>query len=164
MSALRAWWQGRQTRERRVLALGAALTVLMLLWALVWKPLVDHRVALSEGNQRLAADLALMRASADELRGRQPAGEDAGRNRAGRSLLALADAGIREIGLAGSLRRIEPAGEGRVRLRLEAVPFDPIAQWLERLASEQGVRVAELSATRTEYAGQVDLQLLIEDP
>lgn len=163
MSALRTWWQQREARERRVLLVGGLLVVAMLLWALVWKPLGDHRASLADGNQRLAADLALMRASASALQARSN-GEDAARARAGRSLLALADAGVREAGLAGSLRRIEPAGEGRVRLHLESVPFDPIADWLQRLAREQGVRVAELSATRTEYVGQVDLQLLIEDP
>ena len=163
MSALRMWWQAREARERRVLAIGAVVAVVMLLWALVWKPLQDQRIALAEGNQRLAADLALMRAAAGEL-GERQLGEDADRSRAGRSLLALADAGIREIGLAGSLRRIEPSGDGRVRLRLESVPFDPIAEWLERRARAPGVGTAELTATRTQNPGRVGQQMLIEDP
>lgn len=164
MTAFRQWWQGRQTRERQVLSIGALAMLAMLLWALVWKPLADHRESLAGANQRLAGDLVMMRVSASELVGGGDRGEDAARARAGQSLLALADAGIREIGLSGSLRRIEPAGDGRVRIGLEGVPFDPVVQWLERLVAEQGIRIAELSAVRTAYAGQVDLQLLIEDP
>jgi general secretion pathway protein M len=158
-----AWWQGREPRERRVLAIGAVLVAVMLAWALVWKPLQDSRAALVEGNARLAADLAGMRAAAVRLQGSAtPA--DAARARAGQSLLALADAGVREIGLGGSLKRIEPDGERRVRLRLEAVPFDPLAGWLQRLDREHGIVVAELAANATDYVGQVDVQLVLEDP
>jgi general secretion pathway protein M len=158
-----AWWQGREPRERRTLAIGAVVVAAMLVWALLWKPLQDSRAALVEGNARLAADLAGMRAAAVRLQG-GAAPTDAARARAGQSLLALADAGIREIGLGGSLKRIEPDGERRVRLRLEAVPFDPLAAWLQRLDSDHGIVVSELAANATEYVGQVDVQLVLEDP
>ncbi len=51
-----------------------------------------------------------------------------------------------------------------MRLRLEAVPFDPLAAWLETLAQRHGIVVAELSATATEYFGQVDIQLVLREP
>lgn len=163
MSALTTWWQARDARERRVLSIGAFAMAAMLLWAFAWKPLDDARATLAESNGRLAADVASMRVAAAELSGSRP-GDDPARERAGRSLLAVADAGIREIGLGGSLKRIEPAGDGRVRLRLEAVSFDPLAAWLEGLSIAQGIRVAEMAATRTEHAGTVDVQLVLEDP
>lgn len=162
MSALRTWWNAREQRERQVLAIGALVAVLMLGWALLYKPLTDARASLVQGNQRLAADLVSMRANAARLRGGAVDG-DAARERAGRSLLALVDAGIRDIGLGAGLRRIEPAGDGRVRLRLEAVPFDPLAGWLENLARRHGVVVAEMAATATEYVGQVDIQLVLQE-
>jgi general secretion pathway protein M len=163
MNALGTWWRGREPRERAVLAIGLVAVVAMLLWAFAWKPLDDRRDAMIESNARLAADLAAMRELAARA-GATAVDGDAARERAGQSLLALADAGLREAGLAASLRRIEPAGEGRVRLRLEAVAFDPLAAWLEQLSQRHGVRVAEVAATRTDYAGQVDVQLIIEDP
>lgn len=163
MSGLTTWWQSRDARERRVLTTGAVVVGLMLLWAFAWKPLDDARHALIESNARLSGDLATMRVAAADLGGR-PADGDAARARAGRSLLAMADAGIREIGLHGGLKRIEPDGDGRVRLRLEGIAFDPLAGWLEALAADHGVRVSELAATRTAYAGQVDVQLVLEDP
>lgn len=162
MSRFAAWWRGREARERRVLSIGALLVAAMLLWAFAFKPLSEARAALAEGNGRLAADLAAMRAGAAELRG-AASGDDAARARAGQSLLALADGGVRAIGLGNGLKRIEPAGDGRVRLRLEAVPFDPLAGWLETLALEQGITVAEMAVTRTEYAGQVDVQLVLQE-
>lgn len=163
MSMLKTWWNGRDARERRVLSIGALIVVGMLLWALVWKPLDDARRALIDSNARLTGDLKAMRIAATKLRGVSADG-DAERARAGRSLLALTDAGIREIGLGGGLKRIEPAGDGRVRLRLEAIAFDPLTGWLEAIATEYGVRVSEMTATRTPYAGQVDVQLVLEDP
>ncbi|MFB9066598.1 type II secretion system protein GspM [Pseudofulvimonas gallinarii] len=162
MNPLRTWWQAREARERRILLVGGLLTAVMLGWALLYKPLADARRSLAEGNQRLAADLVTMRADAARLAGGGI--EDGTRERAGRSLLALVDAGIRDIGLSAGLKRIEPAGEGRVRLRLEAVPFDPLATWLETLAQRHGIVVAEMAATATEYVGQVDIQLVLREP
>lgn len=162
MSVASAWWQQRDPRERRVLSFGAMLLFAMLLWAFVWKPLSDARAALVESNGRLATDLATMRIAAARMTG-QLAGDDPARARAGRSLLALADAGIREIGLSGGLKRIEPSGEGRVRVRLEAVSFDPLVGWLEKLEREHGIRVGEMSATATGYIGQVDIQFVLEE-
>lgn len=167
MSALRAWWLGRDARERRVLAVGGALVVLMLLWAFAYKPLTDARAALNEGNGRLASDLALMRGTVARGPGLTSAGagtDDAARRRSGQSLLALVDADLRGLGLGPSLKRIEPAGDKRVRARLEAVPFDQVVEWLEQLVVEQGIRVVEFAGSRTEYAGQADIQMLIEDP
>lgn len=169
MSAMQAWWSGREPRERQVLALGGLVVLLMLLWAFAYKPLTDARAALHEGNGRLAADLQLMRATVAHGSGfgagvTAAGSDDAARRRSGRSLLALVDADLRELGLGPSLKRIEPAGERRVRARLEAVPFDQVVEWLERLSVEQGIRVGEFAASRTEYAGQADIQMLIEDP
>lgn len=160
-----AWWQGREPRERRVLVAGAAVCLLLLGWVFLYRPLVDARAALVQGNVRLAADLAQMRQIARDhqgSQGSQPGGRSAAA-RAGQSLLALVDGGLRELGLGASLRRIEPAGEGRVRVRLESVPFDPLVSWLETLEAGQGVRLAEITASRTAYAGQVDVQMLIEE-
>lgn len=162
MNAVPAWWRARARRERIALLAGALVLAILLTWAFVWKPLADARHALREGNQRLAADLQGMRALAARA-APTVAGEDAARDRAGQSLLALADAGLRESGLAGGLVRIEPAGSGRVRLRLESVAFDPLADWLQSLRRRYGVRVAEFAVTRTD-AGRVDANLLIEDP
>jgi general secretion pathway protein M len=163
MSSLRTWWLAREPRERQVLSIGVLVVVLMLGWALVYKPMADARTSLMRGNERLAADLLSMRHDAARLRSGET-GETAARERAGRSLLALVDAGIRDIGLGAGLKRIEPAGDGRVRLRLEAVPFDPLAGWLETLAQRHGIVVAEMAATATEYVGQVDVQLVLREP
>lgn len=158
-----AWWQERQPRERRILAAGAAVCLLMLAWVFVHKPLVDARTALVQGNARLAADLAQMRQIAHLHQGDAPGGSSASAPRGGQSLLAVVDGGLRDLGLGPSLRRIEPAGEGRVRVRLEAVPFDPLVTWLETLAAGPGIDLAEIAASRTEYAGQVDVQMLIQE-
>ncbi|MCK9489837.1 MAG: type II secretion system protein M [Xanthomonadales bacterium] len=163
-NSLQAWWQARQPRERRVLAAGAVLCLLLLAWVFVHKPMVDARAALVQGNARLAADLGQMRQIAARHQGQAGQRSVSNRSRAGQSLLAVVDGGLRELGLGPSLRRIEPAGEGRVRVRLDAVPFDTLVAWLETLAAEQGVRLAEMAASRAEYAGQVDIQMLIEEP
>jgi general secretion pathway protein M len=157
---MRRWWSGLERRERIVLGGGATLAALLLGWAILWDPLVR---AHSEARLRLGEDLRRiepLRAQAIALKAR-PARQRAADQR---SFLAVIDAGLREAGLAASLRRVEPLGERRVRIVLEGVAFDAAIGLLERLEAEQGSWVRELSAQRGEGPGIVDLRVTLERP
>jgi type II secretory pathway component PulM len=56
----REWWQGRNTRERALIAAGGPALVVALLWAYVWAPLEADRL-------RLAAALPTLRVQAQQL-------------------------------------------------------------------------------------------------
>lgn len=153
-------WSSLERRERVFLGIGVVLALLLLGWALVWDPLAR---AHAEARLRLAEDLRRMetlRERALALKANPP------RQRAAdhRSFLAVVDAGLREAGLAASLRRVEPLGEKRVRIVLEAVAFDAAIAFFERLGEEQASLVRELSVQRSEGPGIVDLRVTLERP
>jgi general secretion pathway protein M len=160
---IRAWLDGLQPRERKVLLLGGAATVLMLGWALLWYPLAHARGDLAARVARQRDDLAWMRqasAQAGELRKQ---GTRSGADRQGKSLLALADVTARNAGLAGALKRVEPAGGNSVRVNLEIASFDMLADWLDQLAREYGVQVTDFSADKVEGLGLVNARVTLQD-
>lgn len=161
---MKAWWLGLSAREQRVLGIGAALAALLLLYALAWLPLERSRAALRLQVAAAEANLDWMRAAAPEVQrlraggsGSEPAVQDR------RSLLARVDAGAREAGLGPSLLRVEPAGEGQVRLSLQQAGFDPLVAWLEELSRRGGARVTELNVQSTGASGQVDARIALEE-
>lgn len=161
---IRNWWQARSASEQRMLAGGGTLVAVLLVWAFAWHPLAAARVRNAEGLEARRAGLAFVQAGVAELAGLQAAGFEAGGLREGRSLLALADVTAREAGLAGWLRRVEPAGSGSVRVSFEGVAFDPLVSWLEDLVRRYGITVHELAVDRAEGLGRVDARLTLQDP
>lgn len=160
----RDWWNSREPRERRMLAIGGALATVMLVWGLAWNPLSRARADLRVRVAAQEADLAAMReqaARAQTLRGQ---GARAKVERQGKSLLALADATARGALLANALKRVEPTGPKSVRVSLEAADFDAIADWLDGLGRDFGVIATDFSADRAEGSGRVNARVTLEEP
>lgn len=157
------WWQGLAARERRVVAIGGALVLLLLAWAFIWDPLASSRARLQAGVQQAEADLAWMREAVPRLATSRAQGGVIGADRAGRSLPALADGSLREAGLGAHLSRLEPLGEGRVGLWFDDIGFDPFIVWLESFAPRYGIRVEELTVDRATAPGMVDARVVLVD-
>lgn len=161
---MNAWWNALAERDRRFLAIGAAVVAALLFWALWFDPLRVARASLADSVRQAEADLVYMQAAAQRLAALQSGGSASVFERGGRSLLALADASAREAQLANALQRVEPLSSGRVSVWLEAAAFDAVAGWLEQLQQRYGVRAEEFSITRTPGIGQVDARVVLVDP
>lgn len=158
-----SWWRSLAPNERRMLAVGTVVVVLMLGWALAWHPLAMRRaeLQLDIGNQRL--DLAYVQTAALEVERQRATGLRSRGDREGKSLLALADATARTAGLAAALKRVEPAGSSSVRVSFEGANFDAMVQWIEILSRQYGVEASDLSADRADGIGLVNARLTLQD-
>ena len=159
---MKGWWLGLAERERRLLKAGAVLVVLLLGWTLVWEPLQRSRDDWRQRAIAAEASLQWMRAASRELAQRGPAAQPPAPD--SRSLLARVDSGARDAGLGGALVRVEPTGPDQVRMQFQQAGFDPLMDWLQQLAAQQGVRVAELSVRRAQGVGLVDARVGLEQP
>ena len=158
-----AWWNAQGARDQFILKLGAAVVVTVLAWAFVWHPLGQHRDALRDRLDGARRDLAFVRVSEVEIERLRNAGTQTRADRQGKSLLALADASAREAGLGSLLKRVEPVGPRSVRASFEFVAFDPLIEWVERLAREHGVKASDLSVDRVDATGLVNARITLED-
>jgi general secretion pathway protein M len=156
---MRAWWDRLAARDRVALALLAAFVGAVLAWGAVWLPLDRARTRLAAQVTQAEGDLAFMQGAAGELKRLRATGALNPLDRAGKSLLALADASAREAGLGATLKRVEPVGAGRVNVWFEGVPFDALVGWLEQIDQRFGVRADELSAERAAQLGTVDARI-----
>jgi general secretion pathway protein M len=158
-----AWWHGLAAQERRVLVVGGIVAALLLGWALLWHPLEQRRAELERELDRQREELAFVQAGAQEIARRRATGVQAGAQRAGKSLLALADATARSGGLGDALRRVEPAGARTVKLAFESARFDVLVAWIEALATSYGVEAVELSVDRADGVGFVNARVTLQD-
>jgi general secretion pathway protein M len=157
-----AWWNSLSPRDRHTLRIGAFVAVALLGWALIWHPLARKRAQLEQDIENQRRDLAYVQRGAAEVGKLRGVSVRAQGDRAGKSLLALADATARAAGLDTSLKRVEPASERSVRVSFESASFDALAQWLQTL-SDYGVEATELSADRAEGLGLVNARVTLQD-
>ncbi len=145
-------------RQHKILFIGGAAAVLMLLWAFVWDPLNNARSGLRlqlAEHQSTAIWLEQIRPMAVSRSG---AGKGLPQNK---SLLRLADETLRAAGMAAAIERIEPGDEGQVRIWLRDASFDQLSGWLVRVASEYAVFAEQLNASRADDSGLVNVRLEI---
>ncbi|TVQ38798.1 MAG: type II secretion system protein M [Wenzhouxiangella sp.] len=155
-----AWWNGLDMRQRWLFSVCGGVVLVLAAFVWVWEPL-------SESRQAERARIAQQQALLDWLTALTPVAADLrrGSSRAadlgGRSLLGLADETARAAGLAGSLSRIEPAGEGQVRIWLDGAEFVSTMGWLQRLSIEYPIEVSQLSIDRGQRSGQVNVRVTL---
>lgn len=122
-------------RDRKLLALGAAAALLLLIFGII----VPLDRSVTRERTRLThkrADLAFVQSAAEELRNAPP--PPAG---GGESLLVIIDRSARESGLANALAGSEPGGPNSLSVRLEKAPFEALVTWLARLSLQNGVLI-----------------------
>ncbi|MHB8446499.1 MAG: type II secretion system protein GspM [Rudaea sp.] len=158
-----AWWQAQSARDRRVLAIGGSVVVVLLVWALVWIPLARMRTDLTAQVAQQSADLAWMRQALAQARALNAHGVRGNVARQGKSLLALADATARGANLGAALKRVEPTGPASVRVTFEIADFDALADWMDALARDYGVTVTDFSAEKVEGLGLVNARVTLQD-
>ena len=161
---MNAWWQNLSARDRRVLRIGALILAALIYWALLFDPAQAARRRLQDQVATAESDLAFMQQAAQQLARSAGSGSVSPLDRAGRSLLAVADSSAREARLGNAIKRIEPVAAGRVTVWLEAADFDQIAAWLEQLETRYRIQVDEFSFQRTPVVGTVDARIGLLDP
>jgi general secretion pathway protein M len=153
---VRAWFANLQPRERWILIAGAAVALVIGLWAGVLQPLRAQSSTLQaavESKQRLLLDLGRLGTATTA---RTPgAGADT-------TLVVLVDRTAQAQGLR--ITRSRPNGPSGVDVTLQAVPFDTLMTWLMTLHGTYAVDVesAQLSTARQQglVNGQVTLHRL----
>jgi type II secretory pathway component PulM len=148
---LAAKWDGASSRERVLLAVGAAFVVLALFYGVAWP-------ALSRDTARLRDDVARDRATLAYLAARV-APTQGGAVAAGPA--AEAPAAVARVLAAhglGSQAQVE-AREGRVSVVVPAAPFHTLVQALDELARTAALRVLEARITARVEPGSVRAEL-----
>lgn len=153
----RAWLEGLQPRERRVLQGGGVAAALIMVGGGLYT--LGQRVGAAEDRvAQKTGDLAFIRQATAELLAAGPLPAAAG---AAEPLAVLAERAAGEAGLAGSLAGTEATADGALRLSFRDAGFDPLAAMLARLLGQSGVRVDSATIEAAGEAGRVNAMIVL---
>lgn len=156
MSALAAWFQALNERERRLVAIAGLIAVLVVLYALVSldRSVMHAQVRLAQAQQ----DLAWMRSVEPQLAASGPV---SAAPTSQRSLIVVVDQSAREVGLGTAVKNIDPSPQGGLSIRLEQAPFDTLVGWLARLAQQNRVHVESATIDPAGPPGVVNAAIVL---
>ncbi len=153
---MKEWYENLEPRERLFVTAGAALAVVMLVWALLVAPLTSGTAALERRVEEKRADLVRIQ----ENIGRVPsAGPGSSPGRPSGPLVVVVDRSAKQAGL--NLVRNQPVGDDAIRVRLEDSSFDAMAGWLAGLRQDHGLRIETASFDRAQVAGTVNANITL---
>ena len=137
------WWLTREPRERVLLSIAAGLTVLMLLYFGLARPLSNAR---SSANQSLASaqtDLSIVERGIGVLQSTSVG--SAGAARDVDAFRALLTRSARDAGL--SIARVQNGATGTVQIRLDDTDPPQLFNWLAEIENQPGGEIMSASIT-----------------
>lgn len=149
-------------RERRLIVIAAALSVLLLLYLVLWKPVVGeyHRLNISVAEKEKT--LAEMEQLTQEAKLLQRTKTNTPAQAHG-SLLATVDRTAKSNGLGSSLKRVRPDGDNKASVSLEGAEFDRVVVWLENLQRRNGVSVVSSTVEKQKEEGLVSMRIELQE-
>ncbi|MDH5693265.1 MAG: type II secretion system protein M [Gammaproteobacteria bacterium] len=151
--AIQTWMQLRP-REQTLIGTAAVLIGLMMVYSIVWEPVVDN-VAHLKVQVKEEQDLVVwMQNAAKEVK-QLTRGQGGNRSTQGQSLLAIIDSSAKIAKLEQAVKRVEPDSQNKVRVWLESAVFDDVAKWLAALSSTYGVEIESASIDKEAVSGRV---------
>ena len=147
------YWDGRDARERRALALAAAVLLPLFAYLLLWQPAHTATTKLRANIPAMRTQAALLRNQAAEVEMLRhhphPAVLDANALR-----LAVEASAVRHQ-MRGAISTIDAQEPNSVRITLAAVSFEQWVHWLRDLQKEQHIRADSASIAALPQAGMV---------
>ena len=150
-------WRGMAPRERRMVAGGAAVIALALVYLLFYEPAAVGRRQIAGELPALRAQVARMDVLVAEAArlSNAPAGTDSPEELRARIEQSAASAGLSERA------QVQLVGE-RIEVRAKDVPFALLTGWLDTVLRETRVRVVDATVTRELQPGLVTARLALE--
>lgn len=154
---MKTYLNNLSVRDRRIVMTAAPVVLFMVAYLFFWQPLSQQRDRLASLVVEKEHDLIWMKRAAKEAGLLQ---QDARQKlQAGQSMMALMDKTARQAGLSKAMKRVEPEGDNKVKVRLEQVVFDDMITWVELLQSRYGVVIDAVTIDRHEAQGIVNARL-----
>lgn len=152
------YWQNLNERERRLVAAGAAVTLLYLFYVLLFAPLTN---ALS----RKTAELQDKQDTLQWLQQVKSFASTASKSRATISeskLLSLIAAQLNRPPLKSYPYQLQQTGNNEIQISFEQVPFNHCIRWLWGIMSRYKVSLKQISATQTATPGVTRLTVMLQ--
>jgi len=159
IAELRSRYAALEKREQQSLLALAAFFVMLAFYFAIWSPLVGFQLRSEQDYNRHLELLTYIRST--EASAQAAAGSPQRSSPTGQSMLTTVSRTAQSVGINPS--RLQPEGSDAVSVWFDAVGFNSLMLWLERLESSSGIVVRQISVDRKDEPGQVSARIVLRN-
>jgi len=158
---MKEWFENLQPREQLIVLAGAVICAIVLLWAIIWNPIVTKTIALRESVSEQRELLAWMQDSSARIKALE--GNATGSAPINRkvTLINAVESTSKRNGLRAAIANMKPDGDNKINLDIKGASFDDMIIWQGQLSKLYGIRAEQFSAKATDKAGLVDARITL---
>ncbi len=157
---MKEWWQNLALREKQILALGALVVLLFVLYEIIWSPFTNKISSMRtevQTNQKL---LKWMQ-NADQLIQTLTKNSKTKSSQLTGSLLSLMQTEVNKSTLASHVTQLRQGENDSVQMNFQKVDFDALIIFLTDLANRYGLIVSQVTITPTHLPGEVMADVVV---
>lgn len=154
LASIKAWWQGLNLREQRLVLISAACVSVFLLYSLLWVPLNE---SLTNAEKSVANRQALLTWVTENTARYQNIKSTTGSKKSSGSLSSIVNRTAEQQQL--TITRLQPQGDS-LQVWIDSAPFNQLLLWLENLASNEGLQVQAIDLAQGDLPGEVRVRRL----
>lgn len=150
-------WRHLNERERFLLSIAAVVTMVIIAYLGLWKPMHDRLDILRTAAPEAQAQLVWMRNQKNRVNAikRQhtiaPAAD----------ILTVVESSITEHGLNDRISQLEPVDTNSARINFKDVNFNTLTKWISVLHRRHGISIVSATIDKTGESGLVSASLVL---
>lgn len=152
--AIKAWWQGLNLREQRLVLISGVCVSVFLLYNLLWLPLNE---SLTNTEKMVANRQALLTWVTENTARYQTIKSTTGVKKSSGSISSIVNRTAEQQQL--TITRLQPQGDS-LQVWIDSAPFNQLLLWLENLASNEGLQVQAIDLAQGDVPGEVRVRRL----
>ncbi len=159
---MKEYFASLKPRERMFLIIGAAFLLLAFLYWIIWEPFSKSVDSMELSVVQQQATLSEMKKMEEEVKQLRKKSSSSKQSTQGQSLLTLIDSSAKNRKLGSALKRVEPVGDDKVRVRMDKANFNDTVRWLGYLEQNYGVLATSITLDTQSESGLVNARLVLE--
>ena len=147
-----------EPRERYLTIAGSIIVFIMLLYLLIWDPIMSGHTEQQEQYQANTQLLSWMQQAAEEAAGYQSAGPQLSGALRNQSISSLASISATSTGVKNAITKLESKND-EVNAELKNANFNQVINWIDNMQSRYAIYASKVKIEPNDKPGAVDVRL-----
>jgi general secretion pathway protein M len=155
------WFDSLAEREKQIVTFGGIGVALLIIYALIYSPLVSHAAYLRDKIQTEQKTLIWIQAADKQIQAIEGQGKNKGKSVSPVLMLSILQKHITQAELDRNLTQMKQASNDSIQLQFQKVVFDKLITMLTAVMKENSVTISQMSVTAGSTPGIVNADIMI---
>ena len=155
-------WQHLSLAEKKVVVIGSAVIIPLLIYALVFSPLSNSVQTLRDQVQKNQRLLAWMQQNDEKIRALEKVQHPASEEKSSTALLSLIQNALNQSTIGKNISQLQQAEGNAIQIKFQQVNFDSLMQWLIPFCQARQLVITQMTIKPMTATGTVDAELKLQ--